>query len=246
MKHNTGNVSKQIRISSINRYRCVTALVLFLFLHGTSAVILEIPLEGNLVGEVEYASPEPGETLSEVGLRYDIGYEEMVKANPGIDQTHPLSQQLRLLIPSRFTLPSGPRHGLVIQKSAYRLFYFPETEDLVMTYPVGIGRKGWETPLGKTSIIAKQTNPTWRPSAHLQEEALKNGQMLPAEFPSNKENPLGQQVLRLGWPTYLIHGSPHPEGIGRPISAGCIRMLEEDMASLFSEVHVGTSVRVEK
>ena len=203
-----------------------------------------MPPEGDVVGDVEYAYPQAGETLVEVGLRYDMGYYEMLNANPGIDPHSPLSPNTRVLIPSQYILPAAPHQGIIINLAEYRLYFFPKNDNVVITYPVGIGHKGWSTPLGLTKVVGKQANPSWHPTAKLIAEASKNGVVIPESFPPGPDNPLGKHVLRLGWPTYLIHGTNRTDGIGERVSAGCIRMLPNDIEYLFEFVSVGTSVRV--
>jgi len=61
--------------------------------------------------------------------------------------------------------------------------------------------------------------------------------------PPGPDNPLGEFALYLGWPTYLMHGTHKPDGVGRRVSRGCIRMFPEDIAFLFRHVGVGTQVR---
>lgn len=218
--------------------------LLSLFLTVSYATTLVIPPDSDVVGQVEYAYPEAMETLSEIGVRYDIGYHEMIRANPQVDATNPLSSHVRVRIPSQFVLPKTPRHGIVINLAEYRLYFFPENDNVVITYPVGIGRKGWNTPVGRTTIVAKQVNPTWHPSATLLAQAAKNGVQIPDTFPPGPGNPLGKHVLRLGWPTYLIHGTNNTDSVGMRVSAGCIRMLPNDIEYLFELVDIGTSVRV--
>lgn len=208
------------------------------------ATTLVIAPDSDVIGGIEYAYPEPGETLAEVGARFDMGYDAMVQANPQVEPLAPLSSQTRLLIPSQFILPSVPRRGLVINLAEYRLYYFPENDNVVITNPVGIGRQGWSTPLGLTKVVSKQLNPSWHPSTRLVNQAAKDGVLLPDEFPPGPGNPLGKHVLRLGWPTYLIHGTNNANGIGERVSAGCIRMLPEDIEYLFGFVDIGTPVRV--
>lgn len=209
-----------------------------------SAATWVLPESGNLVGKLEYVSPEFGETLAEIGIRYGIGYQEMVRANPGVDRQGPLRPKTRLLIPSQYILPKGPHHGIVINLAEYRLYYFPKDENVVMTYPVGIGRKGWETPTGQTSVVAKQVDPVWRPTERVRKKGEADGIPVPGLFPAGKDNPLGKHVLRLGWPTYLIHGASQANGVGMRISAGCLRMIPDDIEHLYSMVEVGTPVRV--
>ncbi|RMX18238.1 L,D-transpeptidase [Legionella jordanis] len=198
----------------------------------------------DLIGGIQAIHPQSGETLLEVGLRYDMGYYEMARANPHIDLAATLFEHNQIIIPSQFILPAAPRKGIVINLAEYRLYYFPPDDNVVITMPVGIGRKGWQTPIGQTKVVSKERNPVWHPSAKLQAEAAKHGTLLPNEFPAGEDNPLGKHLLRLGWSTYLIHGTNRPEGVGAQVSAGCIRMLPEDIEYLFNHVTVGTSVLV--
>ncbi|WP_241480575.1 L,D-transpeptidase [Legionella norrlandica] len=98
--------------------------------------------------------------------------------------------------------------------------------------------------MGLTKVISKEVNPTWRPTIKLQKAAEDIGAPIPGTFPPGPHNPLGKYVLRLAWPTILIHGSNHVDGIGAKVSAGCIRMLPDDIEHLYSLISVGTPVRV--
>ena len=87
---------------------------------------------------------------------------------------------------------------------------------------------------------AKKEKPTWvpGPSARLDKPEL------PKAIPPGPDNPLGEHALYLGWPTYLIHGTNDPRGVGRHSSRGCIRLYPDDIAELYSLVTIGTPVRV--
>jgi len=220
---------------------CCFILLLFKWSFATT---LAIPADGDVVGEVQYAYAQAGETIGEVGVRYDVGYYEMVHANPHVDPARPLSPQQRLLIPSQFILPQVPRTGLVINLAEYRLYFFPPNDNVVITQPVGIGRKGWATPIGVTKVIAKERNPVWRPTANLHANAAEHGVALPDYFPPGAANPLGKYIFRLGWPSYLIHGTNQTDVIGMRATAGCIRLLPEDIEYLYGLVKIGTQVRV--
>ncbi|WP_058520435.1 L,D-transpeptidase family protein [Legionella tucsonensis] len=218
--------------------------MLFFCVFILNATTLVIPATGDVVGEVQYAQSGLNETIDEIGKRFDVGYYEILRANPQIDARRSSTINSGLIIPTQYILPDVPRKGIVINLAEYRLYYFPENENVVVTFPVGIGRKGWNTPLGVTKIVAKEANPKWRPTENLRVEAEKNGNFLPDEFPSGPYNPLGRHALRLGWPTFLIHGTNRVNGIGTRVSAGCIRMFPDDIDFLFRMVSVGTPVRV--
>jgi L,D-transpeptidase ErfK/SrfK len=203
--------------------------------------LLENP---SLIGKARIITPREGETLETLALRYNLSATEIKNANPQFLRDQPLSTLQKIILPTQFKLPKGPQTGIVINLATYRLFYFPNDENVVFTYPVGVGRAGWQTPLGNTKIIQKIKNPQWHPSVRLQRENAKNGIFIPNSMPANSANPLGKYALRLGWSSYLIHGTNNQTGVGEKVSAGCIRMLSQDIAYLFQHVKVGTTVRI--
>lgn len=225
---------------SMNRILITTLLCI----NTLYASTLVIPAGGQIVGEVEHSYAEVDETIDDVGLRFNLGHSEMVHANPHISPRFSIPTNTPVVIPAQFILPETAKKGIVINLAEYRLYYYPAHENVVMTFPIGIGRKGWETPLGFTKVSSKAVNPTWTPSAKLRAAAEERGAPIPEIFPAGADNPLGKHVLRLGWPSYLIHGTNRADGVGTRVSAGCIRMLPDDIEELFHLVPVGTSVHI--
>jgi L,D-transpeptidase ErfK/SrfK len=211
----------------------------------------EIEDNQDIVGVVQITTSSEEDTLSDIARRFNVGYEEIVRANPGVDPWLP-GEGTRIVVPTQFILPNAPREGIVINIAAMRLFYFPprkKTENglekqIVYTHPIGIGKVGWATPLGTTKVVRRQKDPTWRPTPSIIREHRKNGEELPAVVGPGPDNPLGRHALYLGWPSYLIHGTNKPAGVGLRSSHGCIRLYPEDIALLFENVKVGTPVRV--
>jgi len=109
-----------------------------------------------------------------------------------------------------------------------------------MTFPIGIGRQGWETPTGTTRIIAKRRHPIWTPPPSIRKENPE----LPPYIAAGPDNPLGDYALNLGWSGYLIHGTNRPFGVGKRSSHGCMRLYPEDIQILFNAVTVGTPVTI--
>ncbi len=198
----------------------------------------------DIIGEVKYVTGQPGTTLAEIGRQYDIGHVEMIEANPDINPKYELEYAREVVIPSEFIIPPGAREGIVINLAELRLYYFHPDNKQVTTEPIGIGRDGWNTPLGTTKIVEKKKDPTWTPTANIRADAQANGIFIPKVVEAGDDNPMGRFALRLGWTEYLIHGTNKVEGIGRRSSAGCIRMYPEDIELLFSLVKIGTKVRV--
>ncbi|MBY0474297.1 MAG: L,D-transpeptidase family protein [Nitrosomonas sp.] len=201
----------------------------------------------DVVGKLQIITAHEDDTLSDIARRFNLGYEEIVSANPQIDPWLPKAGT-KIVIPTQFVLPDAPRQGIVINLAAMRLFYFPQTKagepQRVITHPVGIGRVEWKTPEGMTRITAKNENPSWIPTPSIRKEYAKNGNPLPAIVPPGPDNPMGAYVLRLAWPSYAIHGTDKPPSVGLRGSHGCLRMYPEDIAFIYNDVPVGTPVRV--
>ena len=180
------------------------------------------------------------DTLLDIAVAQDLGYIELLLANPGVDPWVPKLGQL-LVLPQSHLLPDAPRKGIVVNLAELRLYYFPEGDDArVLSYPIGIGRAHYETPTGRTVITKKRMNPSWIPPKSVRNENPE----LPEIVPPGPENPLGDHALNLGWRQYAIHGTNRIYGVGRRVSHGCIRLYPKDIADLFERVEVGTEVTV--
>jgi L,D-transpeptidase ErfK/SrfK len=205
------------------------------------------PDDVDIVGELRTVVVEAGETLLDIGRRHGVGYEEMQRANSGVSMWTP-DPGTAVTIPTRHILPSVARKGLVLNVAEMRLYYYPPAQPgqprMVETYPVSIGRMDWRTPIGQTSVTAKQKNPSWYPPQSVKQEARAEGLTVPDVVPPGPDNPLGTRVLRLGMPAYLIHGTNNPWGVGMRVTHGCVRMYPEDIESLFERVPVNTPVQI--
>ncbi len=200
-----------------------------------------------VIGTLYVITANEEDTLVDLARRYDLGYEEIRAANPGVDPWLPRAGT-RILLPARHILPDAPREGIVLNLAALRLFYYPKPgpgeSRVVITHPIGIGREGWATPKGGTRVTEKVANPAWRVPESIRREHAAAGDPLPAVVPPGPDNPLGRYALRLAVPGYLIHGTNKPGGIGMRVSHGCIQLFPEDVKPLFKKVAVGTPVRI--
>lgn len=214
------------------------------FSGNTYALVFTLPpQDSDIVGKIQEITTVSGDNFHTIGRRYDVGYYELIEANPDISPES-IPEGTHVVIPTRFILPNAPRQGIIVNLPELRLYYFPPGENQVWTYPIGIGRQGWLTPTCTTTIISKKEKPTWIVPKSIQADRAKQGVKLPDKVLPGPENPLGDYALRLGLVTYLIHGTNDPDGVGRRSSAGCIRMFPEDVKELFKPVKVGTPVRI--
>ncbi len=136
----------------------------------------------------------------------------------------------------------------VIIRTSERMLYYIDQYGRTVSYPIAVGRAGmaWS---GTASIALKREWPTWTPPAQMIEREAQRGHYLPVQMPGGLNNPLGAAALYLfqgGRDTlYRIHGTNEPGSIGRAVSSGCIRMLNEDVQDLYARVRIGTTVVVE-
>jgi L,D-transpeptidase ErfK/SrfK len=202
----------------------------------------------DIVGVVQVVAASKDDTLTDIARRFNVGYEEILRANPGVDPWLP-GEGREIIVPTQFILPDAPRTGLVINIAAMRIFYYPPAAkrgdgQVVLTHPIGIGKVGWRTPEGVTKIVRRQEDPIWRVPVSVRKEHHDNGEDLDAVIGPGPDNPLGKYAFYLQWPSYLIHGTNKPAGVGLRSSHGCIRLYPEDIAQFFALVPVGTQVRV--
>ena len=201
----------------------------------------------DVVGTVQIVKASKDDTLTDIARRFNVGYEEIVRTNPKIDPWLP-GEGTEIVVPSQFILPDAPRTGVVINIPAMRIFYYPPVKkgqrQVVFTHPIGIGKVGWRTPEGVTKIVRRQKDPTWRVPVSVRKEHHENGEELEPVIGPGPDNPLGKYAFYLQWPSYLIHGTNKPAGVGLRSSHGCIRLYPEDIEQFFNMVPLGTQVRV--
>jgi L,D-transpeptidase ErfK/SrfK len=142
------------------------------------------------------------------------------------------------LPPIQPTFPDSSIHSeirLVIRLGNRRVYVY-RGDELQFSYPIAIGKPGWETPTGSYEVISMLENPGW--TNPFTGEIVAPG----------AENPLGERWIGFwtdGRNTIGFHGTPNRRSVGRAASHGCIRMYNEDVRALYEIVSLGTSVKVE-
>jgi len=238
---------KQMRIT-----RWITLLAL------AATALLSLPAQANtwplpangsrLVGENRFHLVEnDGGSLEAIAKKYNVGFLALLQANPGVDPYVPRAGSV-LTIPLQTLLPDVPRQGIVINLSELRLYWYPPGKNEVTVYPIGIGQLGGDTltPTMVTRVSDKRANPTWTPTANIRARYKAQGVDLPAVVPAGPNNPMGHHAIRLAafGGVYLLHGTNADFGIGMRVSSGCIRLRDNDIASLFRQVAPGTPVNI--
>ena len=161
--------------------------------------------EEDVVGRLQVTVARHEDTFADIARRFNIGYAELVRANPGVDPWIP-GAGTEIVLPTEFVLPDAPREGLVLNLAAMRLYYYPQRpKDApkdgpveVITHPIGIGKVGWATPEGSTKVVSRVKDPVWTPPVSVRVEHAKVGDILPEKVPPGPENPLGRHIFAAG------------------------------------------------
>src|SRR5206468_5293259 len=150
-----------------------------------------------VVGSTRRYRIRDGDTLLDVARYFDLGYNEIIDANPGVDPMIP-PVGLEVLVPTEWVLPCCSTGGIVVNIPEMRLYYFrPAPDDrattLVQTFPVGLGRDDRRTPRGRFRVERKTVNPTWVvPESIRQEHLRERGDGRRSIRGGDPDNPLGK------------------------------------------------------
>ena len=130
--------------------------------------------------------------------------------------------------------------GTIIIKTSERRLYFVMGDGKAIRYGIGVGREGsaWS---GISTVSAKREWPDWTPTP----EIIKRIPNVPRHMAGGPDNPLGARALYLGSTLYRIHGTNEPWRIGGAASAGCIRMVNDDVIDLYNRAKIGATVIVQ-
>lgn len=195
-----------------------------------------------VIGSARFYQVQKGDTLLDIARYYSLGFNELSEANPGVDSWLPPAGQV-ILLPTEWILPDADFEGLVVNVPEMRLYYFHPGKGgavTVTTYPVGLGRDEWRTPIGKFKITDRTVNPRWVLPESIKKEHIAEGKPAPDFIEGgDPENPLGKYRLRTSLGDYGIHGTDIPWGVGMQVSHGCVRLYPEDIERLYPTVEKG-------
>ncbi len=134
--------------------------------------------------------------------------------------------------------------GTVIVKTGERRLYYVLSSEEAIEYHVGVGREGYQWS-GTNRISGKAEWPDWRPPPEMIRREAKRGHPVPNFMRGGPDNPLGARAIYIGNTQYRIHGTTQPWSIGRAVSSGCIRMMNEEVIDLYNRVKLGAQVVVQ-
>ena len=163
---------------------------------------------------------KPGDTLGKIAAAYATTIDCIKRANGLKSDVIQPGQKLKV--------PKG-KFSIVVDKSQNQLL-LTENNQFLKTYRVATGKNN-STPVGTFKVVNKIANPVW----------YTEGAVVPPDSPKNI---LGTRWLGLDIKGYGIHGSVDPDAMGQQVTAGCVRMRNNDVEELFAIVSVGTEVTI--
>lgn len=166
-----------------------------------------------------------GDSLVKISAKFGITPEILMKINGFTSHMLQSGQILKTV---------NPNFNMLVDLSKYRLF-LKSGDTVIKRYPVGIGKPNTPTPLGDFKVTDKLPNPVWY-------STLPSGAK-EAIQPGDPRNELGTRWIGFK-PAYGIHGTIAPESMGKAMSKGCVRMLNEDVEELYDLVAVKTPVKI--
>ncbi len=174
----------------------------------------------NVPGQTEIRQIKEGDSLSMIADEYHTTSELIKRENGLSSDVIKLGQRLRIW--------TG-KFSVVVDKSQNILTLY-SNDEVMKVFKVSTGKNN-TTPVGTFKIVNKLVNPSW----------THEGQVIPA---GDKRNILGTRWMGFDIPGYGIHGTTEPESIGQQATAGCVRMLNNEVELLYDLLPVNTEVTV--
>ncbi len=170
--------------------------------------------------KTEIYEVQSGDSIGKIAKKYNTTVELVKRSNNLMSDTIRIGQRLRIW-KGVFSIFVDKSQNILILKS---------DDEVVKVYSVATGKNNI-TPVGDLKIIDKLVNPVW----------FKSGAIVPPESP---DNILGTRWMGFNIPGYGIHGTTDPSSIGQQLTAGCVRMRNEEVEELYSLLPMGTQVTI--
>jgi lipoprotein-anchoring transpeptidase ErfK/SrfK len=212
---------------------------------------------GSRVAPQPPAPPAPPVGRTRASLQVDTDRQYAAAYGPVEGERFPIpAMRLSEVDPTylRKTLyyPTGEAPGTIVIDTHHHFLYFVEGGGQALRYGVGVGREGFGWS-GVATIRTKQEWPDWYPPKEMlarQPDIMRSMSQLQSGIGMHggPGNPLGARAMYL-WQgnkdtLFRIHGTVEPWTIGKNVSSGCIRMINQDVIDLYDRTAVGAKVVV--
>ncbi len=203
------------------------------------------PLSPTWLGKSQQLALEHETVLERLAERSQASPTLLRRLNPGLDWER-LSPGLTVQVPLvRYPPPQVSAVRLVIRLSEKWVRAYDAEGRILAHFPCSIAARVEKRPLGRLEVVAVAENPNYTFDPELFPES-EEGRVLGRKLilPPGPNNPVGLAWIGLSRPGYGIHGTPHPERIGRTESHGCFRLTNWDALYLLRLVRIGIPVEV--
>jgi len=137
--------------------------------------------------------------------------------------------------------------GTVVVDPSARYLYFVMPGGKAMRYSVAVGPAS-RNFTGEAIIDRKAAWPRWTPTDNMIKRSPEHYGRFKDGVDGGPGNPMGARALYIqkdGVDTYYrVHGTNDPSSIGKAVSAGCIRLLNQDVMDLYKRVNIGARIVV--
>jgi L,D-transpeptidase ErfK/SrfK len=201
-----------------------------------------VPHHGVVTGTRWLHVVSVGETWESIGARAGVAPAVLAARNGQTPRVAVRPGDV-LGIDNRHVAPAYERDELLINVPQRVLFHYWGGM-LRAQYPIAAGRPDWQTPLGRFSIRALETEPTWDVPLSIQQEMRRAGKPVVTHVPPGASNPLGRYWIGLSLGSVGVHGTNVPSSIYRFTTHGCIRLHPDDVENLFAYMAIGDAGRL--
>jgi lipoprotein-anchoring transpeptidase ErfK/SrfK len=192
-------------------------------------------------GTLTTASTTPANTFAQIyGQEVDNGVTIPAVLPSRLDQRY---VRREVMVP--LNIPNEP--GTIVVDTRNRYLYLIEANNKAMRYGIGVGRQGFAWS-GEATIKVKRQWPKWIPPKEMVARDPAAAEWANGMPGGRLDNPLGARAMYLYQGNqdtlYRLHGTNDPRSIGKAISSGCVRLLNQDVIDLYNRVPIGTKVVV--
>ncbi len=176
-----------------------------------------------------------GDYLCKISGMNGVDCSRLLKENPKKNDKVKIGETFK--ITRRTIIPEAIPDGIIINIPDRTLYLFRDGK-LTAHYPVALGKRTWQTPMGAFTVNSKRLKPTWHVPVSIQKEMAKNGEPVKTEVLPGKDNPLGDCAVGTSINGVLIHSTIWPESIYGFRSHGCIRLKPADAEAFYKAANI--------
>jgi L,D-transpeptidase ErfK/SrfK len=221
---------------------CLIVLVLLTWACAAAAADSAPPIYNQVAGGEETVEVAKRTSVANLALERGVRWTVVVGQNC-LKKPYRLNPGESIKINSTHIVPAELKDGLVINLPELNLYYI-RNGVYQRRYALAVGKPSWPTPTGTYAISEKRKNPVWNVPPSIQEEMEEMGQEVVEKVPPGPKNPLGKFYMGTTAAGVGIHATNRPWSVGYSVSHGCIRMLPQEIEQLFSQIAVGTPVKI--